>query len=354
MRVLDKDTFQISLKGAYPPFLELLSMPGFGIIGRHSTPSNIIGSGPYTFTTESLSDPCLQKLPAYRFSSTNISRYCFIHENDAEKIIKGLISKSATLAIGAPLEVALSPQLNPALVSRPTFSLVTTNIIINNSNAFFKLKKNRMIIAEIARFARAKKDVLTRFDSASDNFLPRGIMPESYYKHLEPSGTLPVITTKEKLRILFPQGIFLKSSVEKIAATFSDAGFDVTYLDVKGNDLLNPLIKGEFDLAFIPYHGVISDADGYLDLLDPNSVLSKAELPTNNFLQELAIKRFTPSKEIRLEEYEKAFEKLESELYFVPFSQNSIPIVSAESVVLPDLNFSYHLNLRELSIDEAK
>lgn len=351
---IDENTVRFTLKGPYPPFLELLTMPGFGIISQKSTDKNIIGSGPYIFESTGTQTWCLKKDKKYPFTTTNIDQYCFRIERDIVKSVNSLNTQEINLAMGSPLEVALSTQLKLELVANPTFSLVSTHIFLNHSNPFLKKLKNRKLVADIARFARSEKSILTKFDSSLDTYLPLGVMPESYYKKALVPKSLPKVATKEKLKIIFPYGIFLESAVEKIVATFKSAGFDVTYKNVKGKDLLQPIIDGDFDLVFIPYQGVISDPDGYLEMLNPNSVLSKAEIPSLNLLKNLEEARFIAQKNDRLKKYQEIFLKWEEDLNVIPFSQNSIPIVFNKEIKLPDLNYSFHLNLRELSIADEK
>lgn len=351
---VDDVTVRFKLKGPYPPFLELLSMSGFGIISQKSTGKSIIGSGPYVFEVNDPAKWCLKKSPNYPFSSSNIDRYCFQIERDAEKTVDKLNSRNVNLAMGSPLEVALSKGLKTDLVSNPTFSLVSTHIFINHTKPFFKKIENRKLIADIARFARDQKGILTKFDAPLDTYLPLGIMPESYYLPVKSPDRLPKIKKKEQISLVFPYGIFLEESVEKIVNTFKSAGFDVTYKNVKGKDLLQPIMDGNFDLVFIPYQGVISDPDGYLDMLNPNSVLKKAQIPSKDLLKNLESIRFMSGKSERLKKYQEEFKKWEASFSVIPFSQNSIPIVYNKEIQLPNLNYTFHLNLRELSISHGK
>lgn len=352
MIVVDQNTIKFVLKGAYPPFLELLAMPGFGIINHKSVTNNIIGSGPFEFYEKHNDKTCLRKIKNYKFQVTNIEKFCFHIERDIEKTIHQLNTNEIKLAMGSPLEVALSSKLKDDLVGSPTFSLVSTHIFLNHSNPYFQKKENRQYIRDIAYEVRDHKDTLTKFDNPLDTFLPKGIMPESYYK--APTKKLTQKANKDiknnNLRIVFPYGIFLESTVLKIVDTFKKAGFKVSYINVKGKDLLAPILEGRFDLLFVPYQGVIADPDGYLDLLDPNSMFAKAKLPTKDLLHDLSLVRFMPNRSERLQKYENLFHTFEEDVHIIPFSQNSIPIVYNKNIKLPDLNFSFHLNLRELQL----
>jgi peptide/nickel transport system substrate-binding protein len=352
IKVLDPRTIQFKLLGPYPAFLELLTMPGYGLISKKSIGHDIIGSGPFVFKKGNSSHVCLEKFKDYLGPTTNIESFCFRIERDIQKTISSLNLGEVQLAMGSPLEVALSNQLKSNLVASPTFSMVTTQIFLNHSNPFFKKLQNRQLIRKIAQRIRLEEKILTRFDQPLDTYLPLGIMDDEYYKvkTLTPSeGNLQGIKN-EPLRIVFPYGIFLESSVQRIAHAFSQAGFDVSYVNVKGKDLLSPILSGAYDLLFIPYQGVIPDPDGYFDLLEKGSLLKSAMLPTENFLNDIEKVRFNKVRKERLSKYSHLFREFENEAHVIPFSQNSIPIVHTKEILLPNLNFSFHLNLRELRL----
>ncbi len=348
--IIDRKTIKFKLKGPYAPFLDLIAMPGFGIISRKSNESNIIGSGPYQFKKTEGNLECLIRFPSYKILKNHIASFCFHIERDVEKTINYLNAKKIDLAMGSPLEVALSPQLENDLVDSPTFSLVTTHVFLNHSNNFLKKKENRELVRNILYQARNTKEILTKFDTPLNTFFPKGIMTEAYYKNTPTIVPPRRLQKKRNLKVVFPYGIFLESSIKKIVDSLESHGFIVDYINVKGKDLLEPILKGEFDLLFIPYQGVIPDPDGYLDLLNPKSIFSKAKLPTVKLFDQIKNERFSLDKIERVKKYEKIFYTFEKEFHIIPFSQNSIPIVYNKKIKLPDLNFSFHLNLRELEL----
>ncbi|UOF00506.1 ABC transporter substrate-binding protein [Bdellovibrio reynosensis] len=350
--VIDNRTVEFCLKGAYPAFLELLSLPGFGIISHQSTSNYVIGSGPYEFEPSETKTWCLRKSRTYPFPTSNIDRYYFKIERDVDLTVDALNSGRANLAMGSPLEVALARNLKPEYKSHPTFSLVTTHIILNHNNTFLKDFANRKLVADVARFVRDTQNVLTKFDGILDTYLPNGIMPESYYAKSAATTHLPKLQHKQKIKIVFPYGIFLSSAVEKIVKGYEDAGFEVNHINVKGKELSTPMQEGDFDLIFIPYQGVIPDPDGYLDIL--GSLLAKANLPTFDLLKNLSEVRFTEDKKDRLEKYSTYLQDFEKNLHVIPFSQNSIPIVCKNNIKIPDLEYSYHLNLRDLNMSDEE
>ncbi|MFN3454298.1 MAG: ABC transporter substrate-binding protein [Pseudobdellovibrio sp.] len=350
IEIVEEGKIKFFLKGAYPPFLDLLSMSGYGIISAKSTELKIIGSGPFVKGEDKNKRTCLIKRKEYPFNSTNIESFCITLERDVDRTISLLNSQEIDIAMGSPLEVALSERLKTELVSYPTFSLVSTHIFLNHNSVFLKKKENRKLIRDIVLSSRDTDDILTKFDKPLDKFVPMGIMPKEYYSE---DGKKMKITKSQKrnnLKIVFPYGIFLEATVKKIVQRFEEAGFKVQYLNVKGKDLLNPIVNGDFDLIFIPYQGVIADPDGYLDLLEADSLLKKASIPSKNLLKEISKERFNKNKDERLKQYAKSLNEFEKGLHIIPFSQNSIPIVYNKRFILPNLNYSYHLNLREIDI----
>lgn len=344
----DKDKVVFKLKGPYPPFLELISMAGLGILSQKSTAENVLGSGPFVLDSYKEGQWCLKPNSQYQFRRPKPDRYCFRIERDVSRTIHLLKSGEANLAMGSPLEVALHADAGSDFVSSPTFSLVGTHFYFNHTREIFKTVANRKKIRDIIIQARSLPGVLTRFDSKLDHFIPAGIMPDAYYSEIEKTASGAIENSRSKLKIVFPYGILLNSAVEIIVKKFRDSGFVVDYLNVKGKDLLAPIVSGDFDLIMVPYQGVVSDPDGYLDMIQPDSIMSKASTPSANLLAQLERLRFLPDRSSRLSAYSNALKQWEKDIPVVPFSQNAIPIVHRKNVRLPNLNNSYHLNLREI------
>ena len=348
------DVVEFNLKGPYPPFLELVAMSGFGIISTESMGDKVIGSGPYQFSELPLKDKnwCLDRFKGYLFRAPKIDRFCFRVERDVDRNVALLKTGEINLSMGAPLEVALSPEVENSLVTNPMFSMVSTHAYFNLSKPTLLKRKNRARVAKA--LSTVKSEILTKFDSPLSTFIPSGIMNEGYYRDHrdEDNESNETGGTKDKITVVFPYGIFLKESVEKIVSRLQEHGFEVSYSNVKGKELLDPLLAGDFDIIFLPYQGVVPDPDGYLDLLSPNSALKAAQIPTSNLLSSLESVRFTSDRKQRLEDYSRTLRDWEKELFVIPFTQNGIPVITDQSVKLPDLNYSFHLSLRELDISK--
>lgn len=349
IETLNDKTIKFTLRGAYPPFLNLISMSGYGIYSHKSKENEIIGSGPYKFTKKDPKNSCLERFKKYPYKQTKVEGYCFTVERDIDTTVDKLNSNQVDLAMGSPLEVALSPKLKNDIISSPTFSLVSTHVIINHHNKYLQNLNNRKIIRDVLYDIRKKENILTKFDQELNNFLPKGILPESYY--VKPTlNPLKKKVAGQTLRIVFPYGIFLESSVLKIVEGFKKAGFKVTFKNVKGKELLEPILAGNYDLLFIPYQGTLSDIDGYLDLLNPKSVFSTANMDTKSALNSLEKIRFNKDKNKRAKQIEVVLQDFEKKLQLIPFCQNSIPIVHSAKLLIPNLNFTFHLNLREIDL----
>ncbi len=150
--------------------------------------------------------------------------------------------------------------------------------------------------------------------------------------------------------MFFPYGIFLETSAKAFVSEFEQAGYEVSYLNVKYKVLLAPIQTGAFDLNFITYQGVTPDPDGYIDLSTENSLMKMASVPVGKYLKEIELVRFTKDRKERLINYGKILRSFENEFHVIPFSQNSIQIVYNNKIKLPNLNYSFHLNLMELNL----
>lgn len=353
IEIVDESTVTFALRGPYPPFLELLSLSGFGIVSHKSMPQNIIGSGPYRYDSMKVKAWCFKRFESYPFKITNVDKYCFSIERGVEETLRALNSGIANLSVGAPVEVALSKTLNEDFISRPTFSAVATHAYLNHNRSHLREKAHRRHIFKIIKKVRDEIDIFTKFDRPLETFFPKGIMPENYYRRRDDVESPTVAVPKgQVLKLVFPYGIFLEKTVHRIVKAFEHEGYNIDFINVKGKELLEPILSGDFDIVFVPYQGVMPDPDGYLDLLDPDSILAKAGIPSAPLFQELSKIRFLKDEGLRLSGYAKAMERFEEENYVIHFSQNGIPIVYRNSIKPPNLGHSYQLNLRELEFSE--
>ncbi len=276
-------------------------------------------------------------------------------ERDVERTIDLLNSNICHLSMGSPIEVALSSNLKKNVISAPLFNLVVTHVFTNQNNKFLTNYENRKLIKSILDKTKKMKGVLSRFDSELDTFFPKGIMNENYYQNKLTTNKIKTKNDKKtntKLKIVFPYGIFSKIAENLIVSEFEKNGIIVNQKSVKGKDLLDPIIKGDYDLLFIPYQGMIADPDGFLNLVSPDSLFKSASIPIKDLFEKLSSARFEDNKKYRLDKYAKAIESFESSLYLMPYSQNSIPIVYNNCLKIPDMNFSFHLDLRGISFDK--
>jgi len=78
--------------------------------------------------------------------------------------------------------------------------------------------------------------------------------------------------------------------------------------------------------------------------------MKMASVPASSCLKEIEAVRFIKDRKERLQSYGQVLNKFEKEVHVIPFSQNSIPIVYNSKLKLPNLNYTFHLNLRELNL----
>jgi ABC-type oligopeptide transport system substrate-binding subunit len=159
-------------------------------------------------------------------------------------------------------------------------------------------------------------------------------------------------TNDTPLRCIFPKGLFNSQFIAFFKDSLFAAGFKPAITEAKGNDLLNPVVAGEFDFVILPFLGIIPDADGYMEIFNPEGLLKSANIPSQPLIEEINKHRFIPDMNQRLEEYAKAFKAFEKQMYIIPIAQQNLPIIFRDRLRIPDVEFRFHVDLREVIWDK--
>ncbi|HAG91469.1 MAG TPA: hypothetical protein DCL41_06340, partial [Bdellovibrionales bacterium] len=351
VEVVDENRVKFTLLGPYPAFIDLLSMPGFGIykIDRQNDEEVVLGTGPFKYLGLSNEGWCLKRNLINSNYKGNIDQVCIRRVRDVEATIEELKSKKVDLSLGSPLEVARAMNAEEGFVKFPNQGLVVTHALLNLSKPNLKSVDTRNFIKRLFETLKSKDDFLTEYDTKLNTFFPRGIMPESYYEGRKVNKVASHNHLKE-LSILFPKGIFLKKTKKMIVEELNKNGIEVHSKSLKGKEYLEEILESNFDILIAPYQGVFPDPDGFLEMLDPNSILKNMKIPVAKLFKELKNFRFKKEKGERLSGYTKAFKDWENNSYIIPISQNGIPVVFNKRISIPDMNFGFHLSLRDVRL----
>ncbi|MDC0980400.1 ABC transporter substrate-binding protein [Bdellovibrionales bacterium] len=351
--IIDDRTLKVSLIEPYAPFLKILAMTGFSIIPEKTSSKVPIGSGPYKFLSNEGGVVTLTKFKDYPKISPTPDSFSVVLIRELADIKIAFDRNEIDFAIGAPIELLDPKHLPKDINFLPSNTLVMTNLHLNQNIKFFTDKDKRSDFSKLINYIKDNKDLLTDFDKPLQSFLPLGIMPDHYYnrdiKMMTPQEFKSTWHTENRpITCLFPKGLFKASFIEFFATTLKLAGFDPIVIEAKGKELLDPIVSGSYDFVILPFLGIIPDADGYLETITPDGFLKSASIPSQSLINELKQYRFLPNMKDRLEKYSEAFIKFEDEHYIAPIAQQNLPILFRKGVIVPDVKFRFHVNLRKV------
>jgi ABC-type transport system substrate-binding protein len=347
--IVSNNTFTIHLKDAYPNILRLLAHPGFSISKNLENDTRAISSGPYRWEGVSGEHSKLLKNSHYRHESALFDEIQIVKFKELEDIKQALEGDVVDMAIGAPIEFIDVKHLPSKVKMTPSNTLVITNAYLNFNRNSFKSKNLRCVIRNTINNMSYKPGRLSPADLPTSNIIPFGILPKNYYqKKVMNTGPENTHTTTTSMDVIMPMGLFSKEYIEALREEFKKIKIDLNFTVAKGHDFLNPILSGNFDIAYIPFLGLIPDPDGYVELFNPNGFLKSAGIPTEALRNELSSARFNENNSDRLDAYAKAFTKFENECFVIPVAQQNIPILHKKTLTIPELRYRFHVDLRSV------
>jgi ABC-type transport system substrate-binding protein len=352
IKVIDDENFEITLKGPYPQFLSMLAQSGFGIIPTDFADDRPVGSGPYMFDKKAANGVIyLKAFSGYWEKMPKTTQFSFQILREKSEILKAFIDNQIDVALGAPIDL-VEDSRPPGVQFQYLNGLVSTNIYLNGKSEIFKNQELRHDLDGLVNELRLDKSLFTPYDIPIDSYFPKAIMPASYYERYHVKMTVAEFKRKHKLRnnkicVVIPKHIFTPRFVEKFKRTLSEIGFDPLYVEEKGKAYLDPIVKGAFDLVFVPFMGLGSDPDGYLAMLEPDGFMKNAGLHTDDLMAALDKYRFTQDSKERLDKYSELIKEYEKKAYVIPVVQQHLPFLFREGIHVPDFNYNNHTMLRD-------
>lgn len=340
----DQETIEFDLKGAYPPFLEVLA--GFYILPGHYDPKKPIGSGPFKVQSFDGKTLTLEAVNNGTLCPTNIKNIQFI-TTQTNEFADALKNHTLDLTLQAPLSLAMDPPKGYSVFTSD-YELVNVFTYYNLAKPYLKSKQNRLFLKKVLLETRDQKGFLSKFDKKLDHLMHPGILPADYYKPLEDlKDVKPDSHFPKKIKILSPNTFITADAVSIITSTFKKYGIEAEISLGKGRQLSDPASRGEFDLAVFPFEASQGDPDGFLFLFNPKSPLIEFfHLPTQGYMDEFEKIKFTLNKAERLKKYEDVFKRMESDEVIIPFFSQSMPFIYSDKVVPPKSHILRLINLR--------
>ena len=356
LKILDERTILFELEKPYPPFLSILTMPGFSIVPQNwDQGKKVIGSGP--MMAEFLpkeSEWKFTKFDKYSDIPPKTNAFCIKTLTSSEAAFEKFENGSIDIAVGLP-SIALDPMKIPKSVKIvATESLAINHLFLNSSQPLFKTLEYRKLLGGVFQSIAQKKEMMSPYERFEPYYIPLGVMPRKYYER-DSNGELPsnckMLREKTKNN---PLKIALRSS--RFNSQFFTAleeslrKCEISYkLDLISDQGFMPRWEsGDFDIISYSYMGNFPDPDGFLEPLRHTTKLGASVVPSKDLILQLNAVRHISDPKVRLNEYAEILKKFESEWYVIPLYRLNLPILYREHIHIPDTNFRYEANLRHI------
>jgi ABC-type transport system substrate-binding protein len=341
VRKINDNTVEFDLKGPYPSFLELLAF--VYILPSHYDPRHPVGAGPYK--VKSLEEASLEVQRQSHSTSSDIKNFKFVlvQTNEFEDALKrGQID----ITLQAPLRLALSPP--PGFeVFQSDYDLVSVFFYYNLREARWRDRDARLFLKSLVLKARNQADFLSKFDRPLDHLMHEGILTADYYAPVASTATNKPKNFPKSITVLAPNTFLTDRALEILKNVFQKEGIELKLTLGKGQQLRDPLAKGEFDLALFPYESSLRDPDGFLFLFDPDGPLIRHfSLPTRELFSKLKKLKFGQDQHARLFGYAQVFREMEEMEVLIPYFTQKMPFLYCSRLLAPKGHSLTPLSLR--------
>ncbi|MGK5089201.1 ABC transporter substrate-binding protein [Bdellovibrionota bacterium FG-2] len=361
IQVEGDDTLSVELKGPYQPFLSILASPAFCVLPQDFDINKPVGSGPYLVETASKDGKTLlTSAPGFIGNPPFFGRISVTILKFKDEILNAFKKGDIDFALGIPFSEFREGDLPADGAFQHGNSLSITSIFLNLNRTMFKSRDFRKDLAALFNLVKNSPGAMSSFDRLQTSFLPIGIMPQSYYErsaiNMSPAafkkkwvGQIPA-----ELDIVIAMGFCTPEYKTALASVFEQAGLSYRIRELKGEPLLQAMFKGDYDLAFVPYAGLLPDPDGFLDLLSPEGIMKAGQIPSAKVIQALEKVRFESDTQLRLKGYEGVLKPFEEDYYLIPIAQQNLPVLYRKGLHVPDSKFRFHLDLRGIRLESGK
>lgn len=352
--LLDNNRVQLNLKGPYPSLLELLSKSGLGIVPNDFNAHSPIGAGPFRLGDTWDINKAQLSSTSQTYERKSISEFTITTASDPSEGLKRVNRSEIDVLIGAPIESSDELEgTNFRLV--PSNTLTMTNIYVNqNRDPFRTLDHRKKVYHWLKHQLLLDNDVLSELDSISDTILPSGILLPEYYQKgkalngLATNTSAPKFLKGRKIRIIMPKGLFKRSFLKRLEKVCKTAKIDLMITEAKGKAFISPVISGEFELAVIPFLGLMSDPDGFVEIFSPSGILGSLNLDSMDLMHQLDSARFNSDPLERKSKYGEAFLKYQEKYIVWPLAQQNLPIILRKSLQADGFQYLFNIDLRSL------
>ncbi|SKC56179.1 ABC transporter substrate-binding protein [Maledivibacter halophilus] len=282
---LSDEVLEIRLKEPYSPFLNILTMPAFGIASpdaimtfNENLKQHPVGSGPFVFQSWRDDDTIvLERNDNYWGEKAKVDKVMFKTIANKEERLRALKSgKIHVVDLLTKNEIEkLEEDRNISLISRPYFNIGYLSMNMNKD--YFKLREVRRAVGHLFDRDKMMTEAFDELAKSANSFLPPVI-----WGHNETIKALDYDVYKAKkmlqsvglsdgfeLELLvmdlprkyFPRPIAL---AEYIKSSLSKANIEVKLSIVPWAEVIKRRNKGDYDMVLAGWNGDIFDPDNFL------------------------------------------------------------------------------------------
>lgn len=342
----------IELEKPYPPFMEVLAMPGFSIVNKKDPQ---IGSGPMLGKYDKKRKMWdLEVNKDFYGKKTRLSTMSVRAVSGRKAIENSFQNKDIDIILGVPIGEVDKFDLPADTIVQETDTLSFNHLFYNSKHSLFKNKTFRKEFGQLVQNLAWNKKYLSRFLKKQDTFIPRGVMSIDYYENrgLTKASSKAKFLTKwsskiknKKMKIVVVKGHYNQDFLDAFEVLLKRLGIVATLKRVGGKEYMKVLRAEDYDIISGAYIGNFPDPDGFLEPLNPRSDMKYGIYDTSKVLKKLDKVRYTRDSKKRIDLYAKVLREFENEWPMIPLYRMNFPIIHHKSLKIPDSSYRYEAEL---------
>jgi ABC-type transport system substrate-binding protein len=351
IKVTSSTTVEIRLKSPYPPFLQVLTMPGFSIVSKSDKLRDLnIGSGHLKARYDNASESWVfTPNPSYLGTKSGPNEIRISSLKDTEDALNSIQEGRNDVILGLPSDTGtgFTPMLPSTYKVHSTDSLSFAHLVFNMKKGNFQNVNTRKALGQyLNHLAKTLSTPSTAFHHQT-TFIPKGVLPLTYFERevsqtskASLMSTLKAHLGSKTVKIILPVGRFPKDFVATMKEILQGSLPNLQFDELSGAEFRKQRDSGDYDIAYLGYIGNFADPDGFLDCIRENSIPG-VHAEAQQLFESINKIRFTTDASVRLHGYVNALRLFEDNWTVIPLYQAHIPIVHHEKIAIPDTHFRY-------------
>lgn len=360
IKIVDKETIEITLKRPTPSFLYILTMPSFSILSKkEALAGNIVGSGRMELKKEKTFFK-LSRWDHYKGKRPTLENIEVFEYFSGKTIKQNIENGSFDMILGLSTETAESVK-NENLKKDNFKTLTYSHLFYNNSKPIFKNKEFRKNLTLLLQKVASSAATKTQFLEFSPYYFPKGILPRNYYREISfKDVTFEKFSKKWKnelkkqsLNIVLLEDVYPRTFIDELVNGFKSFNINIKVEAI--NIGFNKRLKDKsYDVISGLYMGNFPDPDGFIEPIIQNEEYSYGVMPIEAKLDEIININTIDDVHKRLEKYANLFKEIEEEYYFAPLFQDKIPLLFKKSLSVTNSAYRYESELWKIFWKEEK